>query len=50
MERLGGLLQLANIAPDSMERETGIKERKMWPAGTTVVQVCCPSLTRPAYA
>lgn len=39
MERLGSSLQLAGLTSDALEQETGIKERRMWPTGTTVVQV-----------
>jgi hypothetical protein len=39
MERLGWRLRLAGFKPDALERMTGIKERRMWEAGTTVVQV-----------
>jgi hypothetical protein len=39
MERLGWRLRLAGFKPDVLERMTGIKERRMWEAGTTVVQV-----------
>ncbi|KAF6265299.1 thiolase-like protein [Scenedesmus sp. NREL 46B-D3] len=38
MERLGSSLQLAGLTSDALEQETGIKERRMWPTGTTVVQ------------
>lgn len=39
MERLGWRLRLAGLKPDVLERMTGIKERRVWEAGTTVVQM-----------
>jgi hypothetical protein len=39
MERLGWRLRLLGITPDSLEKITGIKERRMWEKGTTGVKV-----------
>jgi hypothetical protein len=41
MERLGWRLRLLGITSDSLEKMTGIKERRMWEKGTTGVKVGC---------
>jgi hypothetical protein len=42
MQRLGWRLRLAGIRPDELEQVTGIQQHRVWPPGTTAVQVGTP--------